>query len=85
MIKPELTAAAEQILKRNYQSDEPTKTLVAGVITHVESWRSERSDPGVQIDLMINRNDHVISLCEMKFSDTVFSFTKKQAQELRAN
>jgi len=57
---------------------------VAGVITHVESWRSERSDPGVQIDLMINRNDQVISLCEMKFSDTEFSFTKKQAQELRA-
>ena len=56
---------------------------VAGVITHVESWRSERADPGVQIDLMINRNDQVISLCEMKFSDTEFSFTKKQAQELR--
>ncbi|MCL1805909.1 MAG: ATP-binding protein [Clostridiales bacterium] len=56
---------------------------VAGVITHVESWRSERSDPGVQIDLMINRNDQVVSLCEMKFSDTEFSFTKKLAQELR--
>ena len=28
MIKPELTAAAEQILKRNYQSDEPATTLV---------------------------------------------------------
>ena len=56
---------------------------VAGVITHVESWRSERTDPGAQIDLMINRNDQVISLCEMKFSDTEFSFTKKQAQELR--
>ena len=56
---------------------------VAGVITNVESWRSEQTDPGVQIDLMINRNDQVISLCEMKFSDTEFSFTKKQAQELR--
>ena len=56
---------------------------VAGVITHVESWRSEHTDPGVQIDLMINRNDQVVSLCEMKFSDTAFSFTKKQALELR--
>ena len=26
----------------------------------------------------------MIPLCEMKFSDTEFSFTKKQAQELRA-
>jgi len=56
---------------------------VAGVITYVESWRSEQSDPGAQIDLMINRNDQVISLCEMKYSDAEFSISKKQAQELR--
>lgn len=56
---------------------------VAGVITHIESWRSEQSDPGAQIDLLINRNDQVISLCEMKYSDTEFSITNKQAQELR--
>jgi AAA+ ATPase superfamily predicted ATPase len=55
---------------------------IAGVITHVESWRSERSDPGAQIDLLINRNDQVISLCEMKFSETEFIITKKHAQEL---
>jgi AAA+ ATPase superfamily predicted ATPase len=56
---------------------------VAGVITHVESWRSERSDPGAQIDMLINRNDNVISLCEMKFSDTEFTLTKKEAGEIR--
>jgi hypothetical protein len=56
---------------------------VAGVITHVESWRSEKTDPGAQIDLLINRNDNVISLCEMKFSDSEFALTKKQAQEIR--
>ena len=56
---------------------------IAGVITHAESWRSEQSDPGVQIDLLINRNDRVISLCEMKFSDTEFTITKKQAQDFR--
>jgi hypothetical protein len=56
---------------------------VAGVITHVESWRSEVSDPGAQIDLMINRNDQVISLCEMKYSDTEYSLTKKNTQNLR--
>jgi len=27
MLKPELTAIAESILKQNYQSDEPVKTL----------------------------------------------------------
>ena len=49
---------------------------IAGIITHVESWRSEQSDPGAQIDLLINRNDMVISLCEMKFSDAEFIITK---------
>jgi len=56
---------------------------IAGVITHIESWRSEQSDPGAQIDMLINRNDNVISLCEMKYTDTEFSITKKHAQELR--
>jgi len=56
---------------------------VAGVITHIESWRSEKSDPGAQIDMLINRNDNVISLCEMKYTDAEFSITKKYAQELR--
>ena len=56
---------------------------IAGVITHVESWRSERSDLGAQIDLLINRNDQVISLCEMKYSDSEFAITKKHAQEFR--
>ena len=56
---------------------------IAGVITHIESWRSEQSDPGAQIDMLINRNDNVISLCEMKYTDAEFSITKKYAQELR--
>jgi len=56
---------------------------VAGVITHIESWRSESSNPGAQIDLLINRNDQVISLCEIKYSNIEFSITKKYAQELR--
>ena len=56
---------------------------ITGVITHVQSWRSEQSNPGAQIDLLINRNDRVISLCEMKFSDSEFAITKKQAQEFR--
>ena len=27
---------------------------VSGVITNIESWRSTESDPGVQIDLLLN-------------------------------
>jgi len=56
---------------------------ISGIVTHVESWRSVQSDPGAQIDLLINRSDRVISLCEMKFSDSLFTITKKIAQDIR--
>ena len=56
---------------------------IAGVITQVESWRSRQSDPGAQIDLVINRNDQVISLCEIKYADTLYAVTKKLVQDLR--
>jgi len=56
---------------------------VSGVITQVASWKSEKSSPGTQVDLLINRNDRVISLCEMKFSDSELALTKKQSEELR--
>jgi hypothetical protein len=38
----------------------------------------------VQIDLVIDRRDQVINLCEMKFSITPFVIDKKYADELRA-
>ncbi|MCS7035624.1 MAG: ATP-binding protein [Saprospiraceae bacterium] len=37
---------------------------IAGVQTSVSAWRSKEA----QIDLVIDRRDHVINLCEMKFS-----------------
>jgi len=55
---------------------------VAGVITHFESWKSESSDPGAQIDLLLNRNDGIVSLCEMRYSSSELSITKKLAQEI---
>ncbi|MCB0593245.1 MAG: AAA family ATPase [Lewinellaceae bacterium] len=39
--------------------------------------------PGVQIDLLIDRNDQVINLCEMKFQQREFSVTKDYAEQLR--
>jgi uncharacterized protein len=38
---------------------------------------------GVQIDLTIDRNDHVINLVEVKFYNTVWNFTKSDAEKLR--
>lgn len=38
---------------------------------------------GTQIDLLIDRNDHVINLCEVKFYNTSFSLDKSDATHLR--
>jgi len=49
---------------------------VGAVITTANSWRSRTADPGVQIDLVIDRADNVINLCEIKYSPDQFVVTK---------
>lgn len=45
------------------------KTGIPDVDADVYAWRSEESSPGAQIDLLIERKDGVINLCEMKYAD----------------
>jgi AAA+ ATPase superfamily predicted ATPase len=56
---------------------------ISGIITRAASWRSEESDPGAQIDLLIDRNDEVVTLCEMKYSDSEIALTKSMAMNIR--
>lgn len=60
---------------------------IAGVITHTFSWRSsenkDQNTKAAQVDLVIDRRDHVINLCEMKFSLSPFTITKSYAQQLQ--
>jgi AAA+ ATPase superfamily predicted ATPase len=56
---------------------------IAGVQTSVSSWRSMKLGSGAQIDLVVDRRDQVINLCEMKFSINPFHIDKKYADELR--
>jgi AAA+ ATPase superfamily predicted ATPase len=56
---------------------------ISGVETQCSSWRSKKQTPGAQIDLLIDRRDGVINLCEMKFSVGVFVIDKKHDAELR--
>jgi uncharacterized protein len=56
---------------------------IGGVETYSSSWRSTAKDGGAQIDLVIDRKDMVINLCEMKFSINPFVIEKKYAMELR--
>ncbi len=52
---------------------------IAGVQTNVSSWTGNSA----QIDLVIDRRDRVINLCEMKFSLGAFTISKAYAQQLR--
>ena len=67
-----------------YHLAEIKKVLgVSGVITTTSSWKSTKSEQGVQIDLVIDRRDNVINICEMKYSINPFEIDKKYNLDLR--
>lgn len=59
---------------------------ISGISCGVYSWvyRPKTSDEkGVQIDMLIDRDDNVINLCEMKFSDSEYAITAACDTDLR--
>ena len=50
---------------------------ISGVQTEVCPWKSKQNKGGVQIDLVIKRDDRVINLCEMKFCADDFTITSR--------
>jgi AAA+ ATPase superfamily predicted ATPase len=59
------------------------KLGISGVVTYSAAWRSKNSEPAAQIDLLIERNDGIINLCEMKYADFEFIIDKKIDENLR--
>ena len=55
---------------------------IAGVSANIYAWRSFKRDGGAQIDLLIDRRDGVVNVCEMKFVSGAFSIGAKYAAEL---
>ncbi len=58
---------------------------ISGVYSTTSGFykKGEKDEGGIQIDLLIDRNDKVINLCEMKFYHDVWSLTKKEGAEIR--
>ena len=54
-----------------------------GIETREMAWRAKK-DPRVQIDLLIDRRDDVISVCEMKFARGPFAIGEDYAAALTA-
>ena len=47
------------------------------------SWRSKESAEGAQVDLLLERADRIINLCEMKYSVQEFAIDKDEDLKLR--
>ena len=56
---------------------------IAGVAAEISSWRSAKKIGGTQIDMLIDRKDGVVNLCEMKFSRDEFAIGDAYAKKLR--
>ena len=51
--------------------------------TEYYSWKSKESSPAAQIDLVIDRADGNVSICEMKYSQADYSFTKSEYNKMQ--
>ena len=58
------------------------KLGVEMIAASICSWRSKGSDPGAQIDLVIDRADGIVNLCEMKWAAGPYAITKGAADSM---
>ena len=58
---------------------------ISGIMANIFSWHTKGNDypPGVQIDLLIDRADNVISVCEMKYAPDGYEMTSKAYDNLK--
>ncbi len=61
------------------------KLGISGIASSDYSWikKGTKNTAGAQIDLLIDRADNCISMCEMKFYNAPFEITKQYAESLR--
>ncbi len=62
-----------------------TRLGISGIQSDVCSWYSPATEEheGGQIDLVIDRKDQIINLCEMKYSAEEYEITKKYDDQMR--
>lgn len=61
------------------------KIGISGVLSEVSTWfvQADEENEGAQIDMLIDRRDRVITICEMKFAHDEYSIDKDYDQILR--
>lgn len=55
---------------------------ISGIHTEYYSWRSKEVQPAAQIDLIIDRADGMINLCELKYSSGKYHLTKSEYEKI---
>lgn len=57
---------------------------IAGVATQCYSWKAKGGmhSSGAQIDMVLDRSDNIINICEIKFSKGEYTITKDYAMSL---
>lgn len=74
---------AFEILCLNHVREIKNALNIGGVQTAVYSWRTPAgAENGAQIDLLIDRADHCVNLCEMKFSRSEYEMTKTEREKI---
>jgi len=57
---------------------------ISGMRSSACGWRSEHSKPAVQIDLLLDRSDDIIDICEIKFVRGEFELDSAEDLRLKA-
>jgi len=55
---------------------------IGGVVSYTSGWLNKDAENGAQIDFLIDRNDNIINLCEIKYSTKEFVITKNYDKSL---
>ena len=72
-----------ELICLNHVESIKRKLGIAGILTEASTWRSSNKEQKVQIDLVIDRSDRIINLCEIKFSKDVFVIDSNYEKRLR--
>ena len=74
----------EQVCKDHFRQIKK-KIGISGILCSESGWSVPATDEhsGAQIDMLIDRRDKVISICEMKFANNEYQITKDYDEKLR--
>ncbi len=57
---------------------------ISGIDSEEYTWRKKTDETGgAQIDLLIDRKDRTVNLCEMKFSEDIYEISAEENMKIR--